>query len=156
MSDMPSLLHRNTSTPQDLNYPDYSFKPSLIVPVTHHIRVALFDSLVVFFTIQCSLVQTIFTNRWLCFGTPYTMCGVEIKIWIHLILNRKHMCTFNSIEGNVWQLLKQMDKVLYRPLYMCVCMYTYIYIVRVLPGVCRLCVWALVYICRGKNSTINL
>lgn len=84
------------------------------------------------------------------------MCGVEIKIWIHLTLNRKHMCTFNSIEGNVWQLLKQMDKVLYRPLYMCVCMYTYIYIVRVLPGVCRLCVWALVYICRGKNSTINL
>lgn len=48
------------------------------------------------------------------------------------------MCAFNSIEGNIWKLLKQMDKVLYKVLYMCVCVYTYIYIVRALPGVCGL------------------
>ena len=75
------------------------------------------------------------------------MCRVEIKRWIHLILNWKHMCTFNSIEGNIWQILKQMDKELYKGLYMCVCVYTYIYIVRVLLGVCGLCMWALVYTC---------
>lgn len=155
--DMLSLPHLDPSKLQDLNYSDYSFKPDLFVPVLSTLSMLYrFNSLYVVFTIQSNLVQTRFANHLPCFGALYTMCRAEIKRWIHLISNRKHMCTFNSIEGNIWKLLKQMDKVLYKVSYMCVCVYTYIYIVRVLPGVCGLCVWALVYRCIWKISTIDL
>lgn len=78
---MSSLLHHNTSTPQDLNYSDYSLKPSLTVPVIPILSILhWFNSLVTAFTVQSSLVQTIFTNFWLCFGTQHTMRGVKIEM----------------------------------------------------------------------------